>query len=58
MLLRHSNANLGHKRTKNFQPRLPPWQWRDDQKEDQALRLGLCEESYVPKLAVSWFLET
>ena len=26
MLLRHSNANLGHKRTKNFQPKLPPWQ--------------------------------
>ena len=26
MLLRHSNANLGHKRTKNFQPTLPPWQ--------------------------------
>ena len=24
MLLRHSNANLGHKRTKNFQPKLPP----------------------------------
>ena len=23
MLLRHSNANLGHKRTKNFQPKLP-----------------------------------
>ena len=26
MLLRHSNANLEHKRTKNFQPKLPPWQ--------------------------------
>ena len=28
MLLRHSNANLGHKRTKNFQPKLPPWNER------------------------------
>ena len=26
---------------------------RGDQREDQALRLGLCEESYVPKLTNS-----
>ena len=42
MLLRHSNANLEHKRTKNFQPKLPPI------KEDQTLRVELGE--YVPKL--------
>ena len=54
MLLRHSNANLGHKRTKNFQPKLPPWAMRRAiKREDQALRLGLCEESYVPKLTDS-----
>ena len=50
MLLRHSNANLRHKRTKNFQPKLPQ---RAIKERIRALRLGLCEESYVPKLTDS-----
>ena len=48
LILLHPNANLGHKRTKNFHSY--HGNERAIKEEDQALRPWLCEESYVPKL--------